>query len=44
MRNDLREALALRLAIDPEFIVTAYEDPLAYVLKERDLRSMSILR
>jgi uncharacterized protein (DUF2126 family) len=31
------EELSKRLAIDPGFIVTAYEDPLAYVIKERDL-------
>jgi uncharacterized protein (DUF2126 family) len=26
-----------RLSISPEYVVTAYEDPLAYILKERDL-------
>jgi uncharacterized protein (DUF2126 family)/transglutaminase-like putative cysteine protease len=31
------EELARTLAVDPEYIVTAYEDPLAYVLKEREL-------
>jgi uncharacterized protein (DUF2126 family)/transglutaminase-like putative cysteine protease len=31
------EALSLHLSVNPEYIVTAYEDPLAYILKERDL-------
>jgi uncharacterized protein (DUF2126 family) len=31
------EELSRRLSISPEYLVTAYEDPLAYVLKERDL-------
>jgi len=31
------ETLSRRLSIDPEYLVTAYEDPLAYVVKERQL-------
>ena len=31
------EELSRRLSISPEYVVTAYEDPLAYVLKERYL-------
>ena len=31
------EELSRRLSISPEYVVTAYEDPLAYILKERDL-------
>ncbi len=31
------ERLSRRLRISPEYLVTAYEDPLVYVLKERDL-------
>ncbi len=31
------EALAKRLALDPEYLVAAYEDPLAYLHKERQL-------
>ena len=31
------EEIALRFAIHPEFVMTAYEDPMAYVLKERQL-------
>jgi uncharacterized protein (DUF2126 family)/transglutaminase-like putative cysteine protease len=31
------EELARTLSIDPEYVVTAYEDPLAYVHKERKL-------
>jgi uncharacterized protein (DUF2126 family)/transglutaminase-like putative cysteine protease len=31
------ETLARRLAIGPEFIVTAFEDPVTYLVKERDL-------
>jgi uncharacterized protein (DUF2126 family) len=31
------EGLARRLAIAPEYIVTAYEDPVSYALKERQL-------
>jgi uncharacterized protein (DUF2126 family)/transglutaminase-like putative cysteine protease len=31
------EALAERLAVGPEYVIAAYEDPLAYVHKERQL-------
>ena len=31
------EQLAVRLEVDPEYVVTAYEDPLAYIQKERQL-------
>jgi uncharacterized protein (DUF2126 family) len=31
------EELARRLSISPEFVITAYEDPMAYVHKERQL-------
>jgi uncharacterized protein (DUF2126 family)/transglutaminase-like putative cysteine protease len=31
------EELARDLALSPEYVITAYEDPLAYVLKERQL-------
>ena len=31
------EELARTLAIDPDYLISAYEDPLAYVLKERQL-------
>jgi uncharacterized protein (DUF2126 family)/transglutaminase-like putative cysteine protease len=31
------EELARRLSIDPDYLVTAYEDPAAYLLKERQL-------
>ena len=31
------EALARRLGLDPEYLVAAYEDPMAYLLKERQL-------
>ena len=31
------EQLARRLAVGPEYLVTAYEDPLAYIQKEREL-------
>jgi uncharacterized protein (DUF2126 family)/transglutaminase-like putative cysteine protease len=31
------DELSLRLSISPDYVVTAFEDPLAYVLKERDL-------
>ncbi len=31
------ESLARRLTLDPEYLVAAYEDPMAYLLKERQL-------
>ena len=31
------EELARTLSIDPEYLITAYEDPLAYIVKERQL-------
>ncbi len=31
------ETLSRRLGIDPEYLVAAYEDPMAYLLKERQL-------
>ncbi len=31
------QALSRRLSVGPEFLVTAYEDPLTYIAKERDL-------
>jgi uncharacterized protein (DUF2126 family)/transglutaminase-like putative cysteine protease len=31
------EALTRRLAIGPEYLVTAYEDPVTFVIRERDL-------
>ena len=31
------EALARRLAVGPDHVIAAYEDPLAYLLKEREL-------
>ena len=35
--KEFAEALSLRLAVSPETLVAAYEDPLTYVHKERDL-------
>src|SRR5262249_12716756 len=31
------EELARRLSVDPDYVVSAYEDPMAYLLKERQL-------
>jgi uncharacterized protein (DUF2126 family)/transglutaminase-like putative cysteine protease len=31
------EELSRRLSLDPDYVIAAYEDPLAYVLKERQL-------
>ena len=36
-RAEFAEELARRLAVAPEFVIAAYEDPLAYLLKEREL-------
>jgi uncharacterized protein (DUF2126 family) len=35
--QNFAEELALRLAVGPEYVIAAYEDPLAYIHKERQL-------
>ena len=37
MRARFAEALAERLSVGPEYVIAAYEDPLTYIHKEREL-------